>query len=60
MGSGIVGITTGYGVDGLGFESRPEQEIFSSARPSGPALGPTRPPVKNPLEFVSGEKAAEA
>jgi len=37
-----VGIATDYGLDGLG--SNPGgDEIF---RPSGPALGPTQPPVK--------------
>jgi len=37
-----VGIATDYGLDGP--ESNPgRDEIF---RPSGPALGPTQPPVK--------------
>ena len=45
IGSGIVGVATSYGVGGPGFESRPEQKIFSSAIPSGSALGPTISPV---------------
>ena len=38
----LVGIATGYGLDGPGIESR-WGEIF---RPSRPALGPTQPPVQ--------------
>ena len=38
----LVGIATDYGLDGPGIESR-WGEIF---RPSGPALGPTQPPVQ--------------
>ena len=37
-----VGITTDYGLDGLGSNAG-EDEIF---RPSRPALGPTQPPVR--------------
>ena len=37
-----VGIATDYGLDGPGIEPR-WGEIF---RPSGPALGPTQPPVQ--------------
>ena len=37
-----VGIETNYGLDGPG-SNRGGDEIF---RPSRPALGPTRPPIK--------------
>jgi hypothetical protein len=60
VGSGIVGIATSNGVDRPGFESRSEQEIFSSAKPSGSALGPTQPPVQRISEFFPGTKAVGA
>ena len=39
----VVGMATGYGMDGPGIESRWGGEIF---RPSRPALRPTQPPVQ--------------
>ena len=46
-----VGIATDYGLDGPG--SNPgENEIF---RPSGPALGPTQPPVNGYRVFPGGK-----
>jgi hypothetical protein len=38
-----VGIATGYGLDGLGNESRWERDFPHLSRP---ALGPTQPPVQ--------------
>jgi hypothetical protein len=38
-----VGISTGYGLDGPGIESRWEQNFPHLSRP---ALGPTQPPVQ--------------
>jgi hypothetical protein len=38
-----VGIATGYGLDGLGIESRWERDFSHTSRP---ALGPTQPPVQ--------------
>ena len=43
-----------------GFESRHGQEIFSSKKPSRPAVGPTLPPVQWKSRFVPGGKAAGA
>ena len=43
MGPGsVVGIATGYGLDGLGIESRWGRGFPHLSRP---ALGPTQPPV---------------
>ena len=43
-GSGsVVGIATGYGLDGPGIESRLERDFLHLSRP---ALGPTQPPVQ--------------
>jgi hypothetical protein len=39
------GITTGYGLDGQGFDSRQKQEIFLYSAASRPVLGPTQPPI---------------
>jgi hypothetical protein len=39
----IVGIATGYGLDGLGIESRRGRDFPHQSRP---ALGPTQPPVQ--------------
>ena len=38
----VVGITTGYGLDGPGIESRWRRDFPHLSRP---ALGPTQPPV---------------
>jgi hypothetical protein len=38
-----VGIATGYGLDGLGIESRWGRDFLHLSRP---ALGPTQPPVQ--------------
>jgi hypothetical protein len=38
-----VGIATGYGLDGLGIESRWGRDFSHTSRP---ALGPTQPPVQ--------------
>jgi len=44
FGSGsVVGIETGYGLDGLGIESRWGRDL---PHPSRPALGPTQTPVQ--------------
>jgi len=39
----VVGIATGYGLDGPGIESRWERDFPHLSRP---ALGPTQPPVQ--------------
>jgi hypothetical protein len=38
-----VGISTGYGLDGLGIESRWGRDF---PHPTGPALGPTQPHIQ--------------
>jgi hypothetical protein len=38
-----VGKTTGYGLDGTGFESQWERDFLHLSRP---ALGPTQPPIQ--------------
>jgi len=43
----VVGIVTGYGLDGLGIESRWGRHFLHLSRPT---LGPTQPPV----QWVSG------
>jgi hypothetical protein len=40
---GSIGIATGYGLDGLRFESRWGRDFSLTSRP---ALGPTQPPVQ--------------
>jgi len=40
---GVVGIATGYGLDGPGIESRWGRDF---PHLSGPALGPTQPPIQ--------------
>jgi hypothetical protein len=39
----VVGIAIGYGLDGLGIESRCGQDFLHLSRPT---LGPTQPPVQ--------------
>jgi hypothetical protein len=41
--SSVVGIATGYGLDGLGIESRWRRDLPHLSRP---ALGPTQPSVQ--------------
>jgi hypothetical protein len=42
----VVGIATGHGLNVPGFLSRKGKEIFSSPKPSRPALGPAQPPIE--------------
>jgi hypothetical protein len=44
--SSVVCVATSYGLDGQGFESRYEQENVLFCKKSGPAVGPTQPPVR--------------
>jgi hypothetical protein len=46
-----VGITTGYGLDGPGIESRWGRDISHTSRP---VLGPTQPPVQWVLGLSRG------
>jgi hypothetical protein len=46
-----VGIATGYGLGGLGIESRWGQDFSHTSRP---ALGPTQPPVQWVLGISQG------
>jgi hypothetical protein len=50
-----VGISTVYGLDGLGIESRWGRDF----PPSRPALGPTQPPAKGYRVFPEGRKRPE-
>jgi len=47
----VVGIATGYRLDGLGIESRWWQDFLRLSRP---ALGPTQPPVQWVLGLSQG------
>jgi hypothetical protein len=51
-----VDITTTYGPDGPGFESRQGQQIFLFSKTFRPALGPTQPPIKWIPGFFAGVK----
>ena len=56
-GSGsVVGISTGYGLDGPGIESRWRRDFLHLSRP---ALGPIQPPVQR-VGLSRGERAAGA
>ena len=55
----VVGVMTSYGLDGPVFESRHGKKIFSSSKPSGPALGPTQRPIKWVFGFFLGIKRQE-
>jgi hypothetical protein len=41
-----LGIATGYGLDGQGFDSRECQEIFLYSTASRPVVGPNQPPIQ--------------
>ena len=53
----VVGIATGYGLDGPGIESRWGRDFTHLSRP---ALGPTQPPVQWVLRLSRGLRAAGA
>jgi len=54
---GVVGIATGYGLDGPGIGSRWGRDF---PHLSQPVLGPTQPPVQWVLGLSQGERAAGA
>ena len=47
----VVGIATGYGLDGPGIESRWRRDFPHLSRP---ALGPTQPPIQGYRVFPGG------
>lgn len=49
-----------YGLDGMGFGSRQGHNIFLSCKSSGPALGPSQPPVQREPDLFSAFKPAGA
>jgi len=53
----IVGIATGYGLDGPGIEYRWRRDFLQMFRP---ALGPTQPPVQWVLGFSRGKSGRDA
>jgi len=50
----VLAVSTGYGLDGLGFEPPWSQDIFSSPYPSRPALGPHPDYTVLPLQKITG------
>jgi hypothetical protein len=52
----VVGIGTGYGLDGPGVESRWGRDFLHLSRP---ALGPTQPPVQCVPRFFRGKERPE-